>query len=385
MAKLKKRDDGRYQKSVIVGKKPNGKYIKKSVYGKTQKELEANIHALTNEINSGVAVWQSDITFSQLAKIWMEQYHPMESEKWKYREQQVINCHLLPTLGGMYARELKQVHLQSIVSSLATQGYATGTMKKIKQTAVRIMQVAVESDLIVKNPFSGIKVPYVEPEPRRALTEEEVSLITENWRGARMGLAAMIMLYAGLRIGEVLALEWTDIDFTERTITVSKSRTVLKNKPSIKAPKTKAGIRIVPVPEILYDVLVSARKQKGLVNPDTKGNLMSGIAERNAWKAFMNHLNECAGGSKGAGPRKPVWVLDKITPHMLRHTYATMLFDAGVDVKSAQRFLGHTDIEVTLSIYTHLTKFKEEQAIQMLDKHLKETKKEPKKPLLRVL
>jgi hypothetical protein len=79
-----------------------------------------------------------------------------------------------------------------------TQGYATGTMKKIKQTAVRIMQVAVESDLIVKNPFSGIKVPYVEPEPRRALTEEEVSLIAENWRGARMGLAAMIMLGKGI-------------------------------------------------------------------------------------------------------------------------------------------------------------------------------------------
>ena len=107
--------------------------------------------------------------------------------------------------------------------------------------------------------------------------------------------------------------------------------------------------------------------------------------KRNACQAFMNHLNVCAGGSKGAGPRKPVWVIDKITAHMLRHTYATMLFDAGVDVKSAQRFLGHTDIEVTLSIYTHLTKFKEEQAIQMLDKHLKEIKTEPEKRLLRVL
>ena len=59
---------------------------------------------------------------------------------------------------------------------------------------------------------------------------------------------------------------------------------------------------------------------------------------------------------------------------MLRHTYATMLFDAGVDVKSAQRFLGHTDVEVTLSIYTHLTKFKEEQAIQKLDEHIREKK-----------
>lgn len=385
MVKLKKRDDGRYQKSVIVGKKPNGKYIKKSVYGKTQKELEANIHALTNEINSGVAVWQNDITFSQLAKIWMEQYHPMESEKWKYREQTVINSHLLPTLGSMHARDLRQIHLQSIISSLATQGYATGTMKKIKQTAVRIMQVAVESDLIVKNPFSGIKVPYVEPETRRALTEEEVSLITENWYGTRMGPAAMIMLYAGLRIGEVLALDWTDIDFDERTITVSKSRAVLKNKPTIKSPKTKAGIRTIPMPEVLYDALVTVRKKKGLVCPDINGNVMSGSAHNNAWKSFLNHINECAGGSKGAGPRKAVIVIERITAHMLRHTYATMLFDAGVDVKSAQRFLGHTDVEVTLSIYTHLTKFKEEQAIQKLDEHIRKKKNEPEKRLLRVL
>ena len=159
----------------------------------------------------------------------------------------------------------------------------------------------------------------------------------------------------------------------------------MKNKATVKDPKTKAGTRVIPIPEILYDVLTSVRKKKGLVCPDTRGNLMSGNAQKNAWNAFMNHLNVCAGGSKGAGPRKPVWVIDKITAHMLRHTYATMLFDAGVDVKSVQRFLGHTDIEVTLSIYTHLTKFKEEQAIQMIDQHLKEKKKEPEKRLLRAI
>lgn len=112
---------------------------------------------------------------------------------------------------------------------------------------------------------------------------------------------------------------------------------------------------------------------------------MSGHAGFRAWESFLKHLNECAGGSKGSGARKPVWVIENITPHMLRHTYATMLFDAGVDVKSAQRFLGHTDIEVTLSIYTHLTKYKEEQAIQMFDKHIKERKNEPEKRSLRVL
>ena len=112
---------------------------------------------------------------------------------------------------------------------------------------------------------------------------------------------------------------------------------------------------------------------------------MSLNAQKNAWNAFINHLNECAGGKKGSGPRKPVMVIDRITPHMLRHTYATMLFDAGVDVKSAQKFLGHSDIEVTLEVYTHLSKFKEDKAIRALDEHLKERKKEPEIRLLRAL
>ena len=72
----------------------------------------------------------------------------------------------------------------------------------------------------------------------------------------------------------------------------------------------------------------------------------------------------------GGGGKGPVWVMEKLTAHQMRHSYASMLFDAGVDVKSAQKFLGHTDIEVTLSIYTHLSKFKEETAINALNEHI---------------
>ncbi len=67
------------------------------------------------------------------------------------------------------------------------------------------------------------------------------------------------------------------------------------------------------------------------------------------------------------------WVIDnKITPHMLRHTYATLLYDAGVDVKSAQKYMGHSSVDVTLEIYTHLSRFREEESINTLDKHLKD-------------
>ena len=81
-------------------------------------------------------------------------------------------------------------------------------MRQIKEIAASIIGVAVGSDLIVRNPFSDVKVPVKEPKERRALTKEETALITENWQGHRMGLMAMIMLYAGLRRGEAMALEW---------------------------------------------------------------------------------------------------------------------------------------------------------------------------------
>ena len=210
-----------------------------------------------------------------------------------------------------------------------------------------------------------------DPTKRRALAQEEISLITKNWRGHNLGPMAMIMLYAGVRRGEAQALEWTDIDFENRVIKVTKSACTFKNVTTIKPPKTKAGTRDVPIPNILYSVLEEIRKPKGFIVKSAHGNMLTASSFKRQWESYLHYLNICAGGQNGAGPYiHRIDVIDHITAHMLRHTYATMLFDANVDVKSAQKFLGHADIEVTLSIYTHLTKFKEDKAINALNAHL---------------
>lgn len=168
-----------------------------------------------------------------------------------------------------------------------------------------------------------------------------------------------------------MALEWEDIDFQNKVIKVTKACQSLKNVCTIKEPKSKAGIRDVPIPNILLMALIKCRKQRGFVCTNAGGTMLTDSSFMRSWEAFCNYLNVCAGGRNGAGPYLPhIQVLDRITAHMLRHTYATMLFDADVDVKSAQKFLGHADIEVTLKIYTHLTKFKEEKAIAALNAHL---------------
>jgi integrase len=294
----------------------------------------------------------------------------MATKHWISSHNSILKNHLLPTLGEMKIRDLRQIHLQMIISDLAKRNYATHSMKQVKQTAVRIMKVAVDSDLIMRNPFTGVVVPFKEPTGRQPLTSEQLALVRDNWRGHRFGHAGMIMLYAGLRRGECLALTWDDIDLDKRIIKVNKALEVFNNTTTVKAPKTKAGIREVPIPDILMPVLIEKKQAQGIVCPSAKGVQMTEVAYKRAWYSYMCYLNKCAGGKMGTGGKEPVWVMDRFTAHQLRHTYASMLFDAGVDVKSAQKFLGHTDIEVTLSVYTHLSKFKEDSAIEALNAHL---------------
>ena len=253
---------------------------------------------------------------------------------------------------------------------MAKDGLSTSTMKKSKQTAVRILNIGVENDLVVRNVFSTVKVPTIEPNERRALTEEEKALVSRTWRGHRMGPAVMIMMYCGLRRGEVLALTWDDIDLDKKVLSVNKSVMTIKNQPLIKKPKSKAGTREVPIPNFLVDVLNELSHDFSLVCPDVKGQLMSETAFRRAWNSYRHYLNISAGGRSASRTREKVQAIDNITAHMLRHTYASMLYEAGVDIKSAQRFLGHADIEMTLAVYTHLTKFKEDEAIGSLNAHL---------------
>ena len=373
MTKGKTHGAGLYQKNLVVGKKPDGSYIRKVVYAKTKNELERKVTEITQQIHSGIAVWENSISFAELADIWMNQYNPTASQRWVHMHNGILKNHLLPALGQLKVRDLRQIHLQTIISKLAKQDYATHSMKQVKQTAVRIMKVAVDSDLIMRNPFTGVIVPVKEPGVRQALTPEQIALVRDNWRGHRFGHAGMIMLYAGLRRGECLALTWEDVDLDKRIIRVNKSLEVFNNTSTVKTPKTKAGIRDVPIPDILMPVLIELKKPHGNVCTSVKGTQMTECAYQRAWASYMSYLNECAGGKIGLGGKEPVWVMEKFTAHQLRHTYASMLFDAGVDVKSAQKFLGHNDIEVTRSIYTHLSKFKEDAAVNALNAHLNGT------------
>lgn len=369
---IKKRPDGFYQRSITVGRKPDGKFIRKTIYAKTVKELETKAADYERQLLHGTLSSNEKMTFGELAEVWINDYKPKISGTTKAMYKAILDTHLRPELSAYKLKDLKAHHLQSIINQMAESGKSTSTMKKVKLTAVQILQVAMDNDVIFRNVFSKVSIPTIKATERRPLTQEEIDLVVNTYSGHRMGLPALILLYCGLRRGELLALTWNDIDLILKNINVNKSVIYVGNQAQIKSPKSESGVRSVPIPDNIIEALKHARKsaKSTMVCPAADGSIMSQIAFKRAWESYTHYLNIKAGGRDRSRTKPKLIVIDNLTPHMFRHTYATILYNAGVDIKSAQRFLGHADINVTLKIYTHLSEQKEQEAITALNKHL---------------
>ena len=285
----------------------------------------------------------------------------------------MIDKHL-KSLHHIELKKLKPLHLQAVLKEMYDNGLSDNMMRDAKIIASAVLNFAMDNDLLFRNVFARVSVPKRGKAERLPITEEQKNLILRTWRGHRMGVAVLVMLYCGLRRGEIVALTWNDVDFEAMTISVTKAATFGQNQAKIKQPKTEAGKRIVPFPVQLLPIFKEAKRNSSIyVCPAADGSMMTNTAWTTSWNSYMHYLNIQAGGRDASRSHPKVVAMDRFTAHQLRHTYATMLYDAGVDVKTAQDFLGHADPTVTMNIYTHLSSQKKEKAILALQQHFTDT------------
>lgn len=356
MGKYKKRADGRYYTRVPLGVSPEGTYRYKYIYGQTLREVDEALDAFKQEQAAGLPLDRKKCTFAEMAAFWLEKGEIQASDHVRRVYARRIKKHLVPAFGSIQIIDLRKTDLRALLSRLAAEGMSKSTLQKLKGTASAVMELACDEGFIVHNPFRSLKVPGKKPEERQPISQEQAAFLLSHWEGTRMGVPAMIMLLCGLRRGEVLALKWEDIHggyiFVARAVFYPRG-----SKAYIKEPKSQAGIRRVPVPAVLQEALAQCPKSSAYICPSQGGGLMGQAGFYRAWQKYMAHF-EVAG-------------FPTFTPHQLRHTYATMLYSAGVDILTAQKLLGHASPKVTLEIYTHLEKQKRQISIQALEEHIK--------------
>lgn len=372
----------REQVSVFVGME-NGKRKYQYFYGSTKREANAQAREYRKDMDKGMNLLVEDTSFGCMLDTWLEA---------KKAEVSFGRCQCYDyssrKFGSLRNKDIKIIRtadLQKIINEWSSLNTNTGrpssraSLKEMKLTVSQIFQMAIDNRIIDYNPAKAIKIPKKEEEAsRRALTAEEQQWIVNTpHRAQRM---AMVMLYAGLRRGEIIPLTWADFLRDKRALNVNKSVSVDEGKLVVK-PHTKNGRdRIVYIPDVLFNYLCEEFKKADSIYmfPSAKGDMMTTNSFRRLWDSYMTELN-LKYAKVPINTRKPTSKYDPIkfpmlipcfTPHWLRHTYATMLYHSGIDVLAARDQLGHKDIETTLQIYTHLDELHKTRALDKLNIYL---------------
>lgn len=381
--KYTKRADGYYSTRVYLGT-VDGKKKYKQIYGKTVKEVSQKEAEVRQQLNIGLDLLNTD-SFGFWCDRWLKsKENKLTDERYNnYRIKLDLIRRYSPmfdsfadeesnrTIGGSDVAKIRLYELQAALDKLAAFNPTTGkptakrTLSEYKRTVQSVFRYAKSNRVIEFDPAEELTVSDTAPKTeRRALDREEQQRVLNFEHEAQ--LPALLMMYAGLRRGEVAALQWSDIDFKSKAITVNKSFDFKSGE--IKKPKTDAGIRTVTMPDVLCDYLKKRKKPSGYV-VERNGRPLNENAWHNLLDKYMCDMNASVTGQSKFSKNR-VFAIKLFTWHCLRHTYATILYDAEVDVLTAQKLLGHADVKTTLAIYTHLSKEKEAQNIDKLNKFL---------------
>ena len=376
MPKYTKRKDGRYQTKIYLGLDESNKKKYKYLYASSEKELRRLESELLSKLNKGIDIVTADDTYQQ----WLDRLKAVKETELTESEYDTFVArasYFSKKFGNTPLNEIGQQAVQPVINEVfkcnptTHKPSAKRTVERYLSAASAVFEYAIENRAVDFNPCRYVKIPKAaKTSERRALTTEERKWVEEMPHRAQ--LPAMLMMYSGLRKGEVTALLWSDIDFNNKTITVNKSFDFKQCK--IKTPKTASGVRVVSVPDKLIDFLKEQPKTSVLVVTGANGQRMTETAWKRLWESYINDLNLKYGKAINKrnkfDPKGNIMTIEPFTPHCLRHTFCTIMYEAGIDVLTAKEQMGHSDVKTTLSIYTHLDKIYKKKNISKLDEYL---------------
>jgi len=352
-----KRRDGRWECRISMGKDENGRRVFRSFYGKSREEAEYKAMIAQGQAEEEYAV--TEMTVRELVTEWLHVTASRIKESTAANYAMKAEKHLIPVFGEIKCCMLKAKDIYAFIEKKLKEGLSARYLSDIIVLFKSIYRYAVR-EYRIRNVLDGIILPK-KNKPEIAVMTKEQQLRLEQYMKAHpsfTGIGINLSMYMGLRIGEVCALQWKDIDLEKRILTVSKTiqrvqcRTGAKRtKLIITEPKSESSKHTIPIPDCLLPVL---RKYKADGDMYVVSDKRKPVEPRTVQYRFAKMLHDAD--------------LPSFHYHSTRHLFATRCVELGFDVKTLSEILGHSSVEVTLNRYIHSDMDRKRTCMSLLSK-----------------
>lgn len=368
---IRKRKDGRWEGRYTAGRDPiTGKQIFKNVLGKTQAEVKEKLKKALEECKKVDITRTGKYTVAGWMEEWFENVAKLKvrpSSHQTYRG--YIDHHIAPNIGKIPLEKLSTMDLQKLYRKLMNKGrverieaerqpkgLSAKTVRNINQVISSAMDFAVAQKIIAENPCKAVALPKVEHKEMQTIPTEQLQAFLKEAKESDVYEMYYIELATGLRRGELLGLKWTDIDWKNGIIKVRRSIARVNGEIMESTLKTKNSYRAVSISPQAIEVL---KQQKAKTNdqyvfPSPNGGPISPDSVNNMLKRVLARAG-----------------IPKVRFHDLRHTFATIALQNGVDIKTVSGMLGHFSAGFTLDTYAHVTTSAQKEAAEALGQVLK--------------
>lgn len=310
-----------------------------------------------------------DMTVNAWAEYWLENIKKPNVKLQTYNGyREKLNLYILPVIGRMLLGEVSPIHCQDILNRMEAKNLSSSSIALARIVMAMLFRDAVDSEMIIRSPVKrSVRSKGIPREEKTVLSREQQKNFLKYAESTRYYNQFALILQTGLRCAELNGLKWEDINFEKRTVHVQRNLNYINKNGTYKwepgPPKTSSGNRIIPLTDeavkILLDQKEKCRAHK-LVNMDFAGYVfMNSKAKPITNKEYNIALERISVKAR---------IVNHITMHCLRHTFATRCAESGVSPKTLQYVLGHSDIKVTMELYVHATQEKIKEDFSLLGK-----------------
>ena len=371
---ISQRKDGKWQGRVNLGKDINGKRKQKYFYGDTEREVKKKLKDYFIQGEKYNANNITKMTLEEFLVDWLENIlvNTLKPKSYAIKEY-IIKQQIVPRIGLLQINSIVATDIQQMINDMIKEDLSYSTIKKAYDTLNQRFKLAISQEQVNKNPTLGVVLPkqknkknseiqyFSEEQCKELIKEARRTQGCNNLNVYRLGELVPFLIFTGLRIGEAIALEWKDIDCDNKTISVNKNVVEVKSQDADKyilkkqdSTKTDSSTRIVPISNNAMECI---KKLK-----EINGDKRFVFASQTGKYLSPSNFNRMFRGIQKALKYEPILGL-----HSLRHTFATLMINKGIDVKIVSELLGHSNVSVTYNIYIHTIQSQKIKAINMVD------------------